>query len=70
MKDENEKIKPGNRFPTNHFTKQFTRYKETRGLYIKKKQQGNHVFKLGSGTWWLVSSDKGVQDEVEKSFSH
>lgn len=71
MKDENEKIKPGNKFPTNHFTKQFTTYKETRGLYIKKKkQQGNHVFKLGSGTWCLVSSDKGVQDEVKKSFSH
>ena len=39
MKDENEKIKPGNKFPTNHFTKQFTRYKETRGLYIKKNSK-------------------------------
>ena len=32
MKDENEKITPGKKFPTNHFTKQFRRYKEKRGL--------------------------------------
>ena len=68
MKDENEKITPRNKFPTNHFTKQFTRYKETRGL--QNKQQGNYVFNLGSGTWCLVSSDERVQDEVKKLFSN
>ena len=44
VKDENEKIKPGNKFPTKNLTKQFTRYKEIRGVYKKKKNSKEITF--------------------------